>query len=256
VLDILADPVARTPGFGLQSPLDFPFPVAAKTGTSRHFTDNWAVAATGRFTVAVWAGNFNGRPMDGVSGVSGAGPLLHRAVLATARRYPPGALTTPEAAGAVPVRICRLSGLRATDVCPGTVEWFAPGSEPTKACDWHRDGTVVLPSRYAEWVEQRGTAALEAKPPRDPARDASADAAEFRILSPQDGDVYRIPPGVERRFATVSLRAAGGAATSRLRWFVDDHPYSGRRWPLVPGTHRIRAMSPTGQAVQATVRVE
>ena len=61
------------------------FSVAAKTGTSRHFTDNWAVGAAGRFTVAVWVGNFSGRPMDGVSGVSGAGPLLHRAMLAVAR---------------------------------------------------------------------------------------------------------------------------------------------------------------------------
>lgn len=59
--------------------------------------DNWAVGATGRFTVAVWVGNFNGRPMDGVSGVSGAGPLLHRAVLATGRRYPAGSLPDPRA---------------------------------------------------------------------------------------------------------------------------------------------------------------
>ncbi|MBA3260672.1 MAG: penicillin-binding protein 1C, partial [Gemmatimonadales bacterium] len=118
VLDILADPVARIPAFGLETPLDFPFPAAAKTGTSRHFTDNWAIAATGGFTVAVWVGNFSGRPMEGVSGVRGAGPLLHRAVLATARRYPPGQLPAPASAGAVPAGICRLSGLRASARCP------------------------------------------------------------------------------------------------------------------------------------------
>jgi penicillin-binding protein 1C len=257
VLDILADPVARIPGFGLDSPLDFPFPVAAKTGTSRHFTDNWAVATTGRFTVAVWAGNFNGRPMNGVSGVSGAGPLLHRAVLATARRYPPGSLTTPRMAGAVPVRICRLSGLRATASCPGAVEWFAPGSEPIKDCDWHRDdGTIALPSQFAEWAERSGALALDTGPPRHPAGSASAEAVGFRILSPQDGDVYRIPPGVERRFATVALRSAAVPAGSRVHWFVDDRPYAGRRWPLAPGTHRIRALSTSGQAAEAVVRVE
>ena len=43
-----ADPVARIPGFGIETPFDFPFPVAAKTGTSRHFTDNWAVGADRR----------------------------------------------------------------------------------------------------------------------------------------------------------------------------------------------------------------
>ncbi|MGE3618393.1 MAG: penicillin-binding protein 1C, partial [Gemmatimonadales bacterium] len=42
VLDVLADPVARLPGFGAFTPLEFAFRAAAKTGTSRHFTDNWA----------------------------------------------------------------------------------------------------------------------------------------------------------------------------------------------------------------------
>jgi penicillin-binding protein 1C len=104
VLDILDDPVARVPGFGVETPLDFPFPAAAKTGTSRHFTDNWAVATTAGFTVAVWVGNFSGRPMQGVSGITGAGPLLYRAALQTAKRYPPGALPTPAMAGAVGLR--------------------------------------------------------------------------------------------------------------------------------------------------------
>lgn len=110
VLDILSDPVAWLPGFGLETPLDFPFRTAAKTGTTRHFTDNWAVATTEAFTAAVWVGNFNGRPMQGVGGITGAGPLLHRAVLLVGRRYPPGDLPTPAGVGAIPIRICRLSG--------------------------------------------------------------------------------------------------------------------------------------------------
>src|SRR5439155_19726 len=92
-------PIARIPSFGTETPLDFPFRAAAKTGTSRHFTDNWAVATTANFTVAGWVGNFNGRPMQGVGGITGAGPLLHRAVLLTARRYPPGDLPEPASAG-------------------------------------------------------------------------------------------------------------------------------------------------------------
>ncbi|HEY8469036.1 MAG TPA: penicillin-binding protein 1C, partial [Longimicrobiales bacterium] len=148
VLDILSDPVARIPGFGVETPLDFPFPAAAKTGTSRHFTDNWAVAVTGGFTVAVWVGDFTGRPMRGVSGISGAGPLLYRSVLRVARRYPPGHLPTPESVGATAVPICLVSGLRATNGCPSTVEWFLPGTEPTRDDDWYRDGRVVLPPEY------------------------------------------------------------------------------------------------------------
>jgi penicillin-binding protein 1C len=270
VLDILEDPVARIPGFGVETPLDFPFPVAAKTGTSRHFTDNWAVGTTGGFTVAVWVGNFSGRPMDGVSGVSGAGPLLHRAVLLVAKRHPPGVLPTPAAAGARPISICRLSGLRATARCPSAVEWFAPGSEPAEPCDWHRDDALALPAAYAEWAQQQavdadhsvtGASDQSGPGPSDqiaarlpagiPARDDG-----FRILSPQAGDVYHVPAGVSSRYATVALRAAGGGSERGLRWYVDGRPHPAARWALAPGHHRIRAVDARGDSAEVSVAVE
>ncbi|HEU5041660.1 MAG TPA: hypothetical protein VFT84_12595, partial [Gemmatimonadales bacterium] len=253
VLDILADPTARMPGFGLATPLEFPFPAAAKTGTSRHFTDNWAVAATGRFTVAVWVGNFNGRPMDGVSGVSGAGPLLHRAVLATARRYPPGALPTPESTGAVAVAVCRLSGLRAGAACPAATEWFVPGSAPTAECDWHRNSTVVLPAEYAEWAAGLREPAPPAMAPPPVEAVVRADSG-FHLVSPLDGDVYRIPPGADARYVTLALRVVG--AGGGARWFVDGRPHPGARWTLRGGTHRVRAVSASGESAEATIRVE
>jgi penicillin-binding protein 1C len=247
VLDILADPEARIPGFGLATPLDFPFEVAAKTGTSRHFTDNWAVGAAGRFTVAVWVGNFSGRPMDGVSGVSGAGPLLHRAVLATARRYPPGSLPSPESVGAVTARICRLSGLLAGERCSAGREWFAPGTAPDTPCDWHGAGGVRLPPEYAEWSDRSdppGAASSMGEPAGHP--------DGVRIVSPLDGDLYRVPPGSDPRFSTLALRATGRG----VRWFVDGRPYAAARWPLRSGTHRFRAVATGGQTAEATIRVE
>ena len=240
MLDILDDPVARIPGFGVETPLDFPFPVAAKTGTSRHFTDNWAVGVTGAFTVAVWVGNFSGRPMDGVSGVSGAGPLLHRAVLATAARHAPGGLPAPGAAGAVALSICRLSGLRATARCPSAVEWFSPGTAPTAMCDWHGAHEVRLPAEFAEWAQDRDRPASGPERVSIALRSALApdrrrprpDAGAFRILSPQEGDVYRVPAGVDARYATLALRAAGGAAGRGVRWTVDGRPQ--RSTPVGP----------------------
>ena len=247
VLDILADADARVPGFGVATPFDFAFPVAVKTGTSRHFTDNWAVAVTARFTVAVWAGNFNGRPMEGVSGVTGAGPLLHRAVLATAARYAPGVLPTPREAGAVAVRICRLSGMRATADCPDAVEWFAPGTAPTAECSWHKDGTVTLPMLYAEWLEQsRAVAVREANPALAQRPD------EFRILSPLDGDRYAVPPDVDPRYATIALRASGAAV---VRWTVDGRPITSARLPLVRGSHLVRAEA-AGRSREVRIAVE
>ena len=251
VLDVLSDPVARIPGFGLSTPFDFPFPVAVKTGTSRHFTDNWAVGTTGGFTVAVWVGNFSGRPMNDVSGVTGAGPLLHRAIVLTAQSYAPGALPSPATVGAVPVMICRLSGLRATPECPGMVEWFVPGTEPARPCDWHRGASVHLPPEYAEWAEQTVAAPWAAD--AGAFAGGSADREPLRILSPQDGDKYRIPPGVEARYATIALRAAGGAGA--IRWWVDGRPAATTRWQLVPGTHIIRAVTASGDSDEVRIAV-
>ncbi|MBW3654580.1 MAG: penicillin-binding protein 1C [Gemmatimonadetes bacterium] len=246
VLDVLSDAEARTPGFGLETPFDFPFPAAAKTGTSRHFTDNWAVGVTQGFTVAVWVGNFSGRPMEGVSGVTGAGPLLYRAVLATASRYAPGALPTPEETGLVPVRVCRLSGLRATPGCVSTVEWFIPGTEPARADDWERGGRVALPDEYAEWAAgERGRLGAMASLGGD---------GPFRILAPRDGDRYEVPVGVDPRYATVALHAAGGPGP--VRWFVDGRELPAERWRLVPGPHTIRAIAPSGDWDEVRVVVE
>ncbi|MFN0177972.1 MAG: penicillin-binding protein 1C [Gemmatimonadales bacterium] len=239
VIDILADPTARIAGFGMTTPLEFPFRAAAKTGTSRHFTDNWAVATTEGFTVAVWVGNFTGRPMNGVSGVTGAGPLLQRAVLATAARHPAGSLPTPADLGLAPVPICRLSGLAATGACPSLVEWFRPGTEPGPDT-WFQAAGLSLPSEYREWEGRsesgNGAAAgviqvgLEA--PTGPG---------LRITSIREGDRYRLVPGVDPAFQTVGLRATASGA--RVQWFVDGSPYRSGRWRLVPGRHQIRVVA-------------
>ncbi len=81
---MLSDNDARTPAFGSNSPLGIVLPAAAKTGTTSDFRDNWTLGYTRFLTAGVWAGNSDGRPMRGVSGVTGAAPIWHdfmRAVL-------------------------------------------------------------------------------------------------------------------------------------------------------------------------------
>jgi penicillin-binding protein 1C len=266
ILDILNDPAARMPGFGFETPFDFPFPVAVKTGTSRHFTDNWAVGTTGGFTVAVWAGNFNGHPMEGVSGVTGAGPLLHRAVMAVGRRIPAGVLTTPGEVGAISVPVCRLSGMRATQRCAKLNEWFVRGTEPTNEDDWERDGRIALPDEYADWA-RGGLSPVIAEPsqiastvarndesarPRVTPRDS---VQRFHIVSPLDGDRYAIPPGVDSKYSTIPLRATGPGA-DRVEWTVDGKTHDGERWSLAPGSHVINAKSTHGTTATARITVD
>src|SRR5439155_21462548 len=75
ITDILCDHQAREKSFGAQSPLDFEERVAVKTGTSSGFRDAWTVGFNKEHTVAVWMGNFDGRPMRDTFAVRSATPL-------------------------------------------------------------------------------------------------------------------------------------------------------------------------------------
>ena len=77
IADMLSDNSARTLAFGAESPLRFGFPVVCKTGTSSDLRDNWAFGYTPEFTVGIWVGNFDGTPMEHVSGITGAAPIWH-----------------------------------------------------------------------------------------------------------------------------------------------------------------------------------
>lgn len=77
IADILSDRQARAYTFGLDSVLTTPFWSAVKTGTSKDMRDNWTVGWSAHYTVGVWVGNSDGRSMQNVLGVSGAGPIWH-----------------------------------------------------------------------------------------------------------------------------------------------------------------------------------
>ena len=94
---ILSDPNSRAIGFGWESPLETPFWTAVKTGTSKDYRDNWCAGFSDKYTVAVWAGNFNAEAMRKVSGVTGVGPSwyeimmrLHERARSQAPAAPPG----------------------------------------------------------------------------------------------------------------------------------------------------------------------
>jgi penicillin-binding protein 1C len=127
LLDVLTDDEARARSFGRHSALSLPYRVAVKTGTSTHYRDNWTLGTTPDYTVAVWVGNFDNSPMQNISGITGAGPILRQVFQAL---YP-----TAANQGDVPwfhppktlhqARVCALSGQPASHDCPTTrAEWL------------------------------------------------------------------------------------------------------------------------------------
>jgi len=112
VTDILSDDEARAYVFGRGGSLEFPFPVAVKTGTSQAYRDNWTVGYTREVTVGVWVGNADNTPMINVSGVTGAGPFWNDFMRAVLENTPDEGFPPP--AGVHQVQVCALSGLLPT----------------------------------------------------------------------------------------------------------------------------------------------
>ncbi|MBI9090914.1 MAG: transglycosylase domain-containing protein [Desulfobacterium sp.] len=76
IANILSDPEARALEFGRGTLLNFPVQTAVKTGTSSDYRDAWSVGFNHAYTIGVWMGNLDGRPMDGVTGSTGPGMVL------------------------------------------------------------------------------------------------------------------------------------------------------------------------------------
>ena len=66
--------------------MNLPFKVAAKTGTSTDYRDNWTVSYTPEYTVGVWVGRFTNEPLpDQLTGARSAGPICHQIWLSLAK---------------------------------------------------------------------------------------------------------------------------------------------------------------------------
>lgn len=91
---------------------------AWKTGTSFGFRDAWAVGTTPEYVIGVWAGNADGEGRPGLTGISAAAPVLFDIVNMLA---PSGWFEEPKEEMTM-IRVCSLSGYRASPDCPETIE--------------------------------------------------------------------------------------------------------------------------------------
>jgi 1A family penicillin-binding protein len=133
--DILTDPWARTPAFGLHSYLNLakhPH-VAVKTGTTQNRRDNWTIGYSPDYLVAVWVGNNDNTPMSYVaSGVTGASPIWNRLMNLALIDQTDKEFVRPE--GIEEIEICPLTGTLPCEGCATRQEFFLQGSGPKTHC--------------------------------------------------------------------------------------------------------------------------
>ena len=98
VAAIMSDDRNRCLSFGCHGDLTLPGRrVAAKTGTTQEFRDNWTVGFTPRLATAVWIGNPNNAPLSHNStGIIGAAPIWHRYMMEALGGVPDEWYATPD----------------------------------------------------------------------------------------------------------------------------------------------------------------
>lgn len=290
ISDILTDPVARGRVFGASQAMNPPFPLALKTGTSSRYRDCWAVGYTRNHTLAVWVGNFDGRPTREASGALLAAPILAALAAELYRHQPPEPLPRPP--GVVATEICAFSGQRPGPACPHrTRELFIAGAEPGETCTLHHSGEPWhrLTPEYAGWLKGRHLKASAGRfrlagfpadlerlfPPTplsttqtwpSPAKEAismpdgHAMGGGVAIVRPLAGDRYVLPPGE----AALNLTAAAEVQAPLLAvtWYLNGRELARVGPPyevevqLPRGRHRLAALDPMGFGDEVEVAVE
>jgi penicillin-binding protein 1C len=279
----LSDPMARLPTFPRMGFNEYPFPVAVKTGTSSNYRDAWTVAYSTKFLVGVWVGRADYRPMSRMTGYGAASQLANDVMLELHRGDDRlSNVPFPPPRGTRSVRLCSLTGKRATEACDRvSSEWLPPGQEPVDFCSAHvrvgidvRDGSIAtaatprelveartfvdLPPSYAAWVVKTGLS----RPPRSGgATPGLAREPRLSIASPEDGLRLFYDPETPPSMATLALRAIVDPPPERVVWYVDgkpfevtDYPFTAR-WPLAPGEHRFQVRLPHTELVSNEIRV-
>ncbi len=253
-----------------------------KTGTSYGHRDAWAVGSGARYTAAVWLGNFDNRGAFDLVGAEAAGPILFDLLEGMEPRRLPR--PDPAPAGLTWLEVCAYSGYLPDAACPTRKRVLALRTAvPTRRCPFHVAVDVDLASGLALQPACRGGHRWETRtfltwpaslrrwlgdrqrwlpepPPLAPGCEAPAAPGELRILSPPQGQVLVLLPGVPVGRQEVPLQGEAGGSGA-LSWFVDGE-YLGSApaeqrlwWRPAAGSHRIVVVDAAGRTSERTLQV-
>lgn len=264
-----------------------PGAIAWKTGTSWGFRDAWSIGLAGDSILAVWIGNFNGRPNPALVGVKAAAPLLFRISDALALAGQTAAVDQPPP-GLIQVEVCAASGDLPNRWCPQTAStWFIPGTSPIRVSTLHRPVLIdqhtgkaacppydpattreeifeFWPSHLQQLFRQAG---LPRRLPPEPGAECSRQAGLAvandppRLASPLAKVTYTLR--LSRPEETIALHASAAADSAVLYWFVGTR-YLGSKpsngvldWrPDRAGLHDLTVVDDQGRSTSRTLAVE
>jgi penicillin-binding protein 1C len=263
--------------------------VAWKTGTSYGHRDAWAVGWSGRYAIGVWVGNFDGRPVLGISGSQHAAPLLFDLFRAIEREGGSGAASAPRrppGARLETIEVCADSHELPGPYCPRRVRVeYLPGRSRLPSCSYHRRALVdaatgellagdcvdtrphlfrlltVFPPELAAWARSQGQP-VEDLPHLRAGCEGIPGGDAPRIVSPGAATAYHLRPDAPAQFQRIPLVAQAGPGTTRLFWYQDgilvatNGPAEKLFLPTERGEHRLVVTDDLGRSNAVRYKVE
>ena len=277
----LSDPQARLPTFPRSGYLEFPFPVAVKTGTSSNYRDAWTIAYSRKYITAIWLGDPDCHSMNRITGYNSAARLTKKIMEFLHPAWLQGLddLSFPPPDDYQLVEICPFSGDLANQGTPFKIaEWLNHDCTPvrysqamiTRAVDV-RSGQVAesntpfefiklvkffnLPSEYIGWAKNRMLSAVQHSDLTTPKK------IRIRITSPENNITIARDPEAPEFCSTLGLEAVVDPPQGEVVWYVDGKPFQSItfpysvRWHLQPGEHTFQAKMPSVKASSDLIRV-
>ena len=251
---------------------------------------------TPEYTVAVWAGNFDGRATMKLSGAAAAAPILADLAGTLFHGGSPRSFDRPE--GVTAAQVCSFSGLKPGPDCPYVrQELFIAGTEPTGVCTFHhpREPWHRIPTTFAGWLHDRfeqegagryrladfdpdlpkvfqaqaasGSGVAVSPTPRGKVIIGSrkplavpAGEPHLSIAYPLDGDRFMLEPQMESK--AIPLKAIARAPLRSVTWFVDGREAATLGPPyettleLSRGRHRLMVVGPDGLGEVVEVQLQ
>lgn len=236
IADVLSDNSARLWSFGNASPLDVGPRTAVKTGTSSGFRDGWCVGFNREHTVAVWAGNLDGRPMGELLAVHSAAPLWAAMMK---HLYASGDHPLPEPQPSEKLHslaVARETGLLPRPGEQTVKEWFLNGTEPREnAASWYdASGALMLPKEYAAWcASPQNRLGAKLRP------------GKLAILYPREGAVFALNPHLPAGQQVLPLKSSW----PNCEWFLNGKKLAAPEVPLTRGEWTLTAREAGEEAV-------
>jgi penicillin-binding protein 1C len=285
---MLSDPQARLPSFPRNGFLEYRYPVAIKTGTSRGFRDAWTIGWSDTYMVGVWLGKHNNTPTKRLSGYGAAAPFV-KAIFSELHPDRDDGLNNvsfnpPQ--GYKPYMISTLSGALAPPNFPyATRGWFKPGSSPEvndmpykilpidirngllasplcskKFVKYKR--FISLPPLFKDWALREGLPVAPATYSQLCGTWTEPVNYKLTITNPlPDAQLYvdpEMPPG----HSSILLNCLVKPEVESVIWIIDGveagvskYPYR-HKWIIEPGIHTFQVQIPYTQFRSSVVKVK